>query len=112
MKSLHAEWASFITQNPQTRHDDDQRNRNFYESPAGHNLITEVLAMNTTIPASGGYNIPIRSYTAKGSEFSHGVVIFFHSGGFTGGSLETEDGMFRVQSSWQIALKWRGELKE
>jgi acetyl esterase/lipase len=97
MKALNVEWGSFITQNPETRHDDDQRNRDFYDSPAGHKLITEVLTTDKTVPTSqGDHNIPIRIYTAKASEFSHGVVIFFHSGGFTGGSLETEDGMFKT----------------
>jgi acetyl esterase/lipase len=97
MKALNAEWGSFITQNTETRHDDDQRNRDFYDSPAGHILITEVLTTDKIVPASqGDHSIPIRVYTAKASEFSHGVVIFFHSGGFTGGSLETEDGMFKT----------------
>ncbi|EED23512.1 lipase/esterase, putative [Talaromyces stipitatus ATCC 10500] len=91
MKPLHAEWSSFITQHPKIRHDDHQRNRDFYDSPAGHKFVTEVLTIDTTIPASDDHNIPIRIYTAKRSELSHGVVIFFHSGGFTSGSLETED---------------------
>ncbi|KAH8690902.1 putative lipase/esterase [Talaromyces proteolyticus] len=91
MKRLHPEWSSFIAQNPNTAHDDDQRNNGFYDSPAGHKFIAEVLTIDTSVPARDYHKIPIRIYTAKRTESSHGVVIFFHSGGFTGGSLDTED---------------------
>lgn len=105
MTPLHAEWSSFITQNPNVRHDDDgQRNRDFYDSAAGRDLITEVSTRDTTVPARDGHNIPIRVYTAKGQGFGHGVVIFYHSGGFTGGSLETEDGTLEIVS--ELDCKW------
>lgn len=96
MSSINPEWTEFLNKNPDLRHDDDQRNDLFYASPAGQALATQVSVTNTTIPARDEFQVPIRIYAAKESKVCRGIVVFFHSGGFTGGSLETEDGMYPI----------------
>lgn len=96
MSSINPEWGEFRKKNPDLRHDDDQRNDLFYASPAGQALATQVSVTNTTIPARDEFQVPIRIYTAEESKVCRGIVVFFHSGGFTGGSLETEDGMYPI----------------
>lgn len=91
MTPLHPEWEAFLVQNPNISHDDDQRNLRFFSDPANSALVSRVSIKDTTVPGRGGHLIPIRVYTAKETHSSRGVVIFYHSGGFTGGSLETED---------------------
>lgn len=92
MHPLHPEWTAFVTQNPNIIHDDDQRNGDFLSSVDGHKLATQVLTTDTTIPCRDDHQIPVRIYTAKETQPARGVVIFFHSGAFRHGSLETEDG--------------------
>ncbi|KAF9775961.1 hypothetical protein IL306_005907 [Fusarium sp. DS 682] len=91
MHPLHSEWTAFVAQNPNISHDDDQRNGDYLSSVDGHKLATQVSTTDITIPCRDDHQIPVRIYTAKETQSSRGVVIFFHSGAFTHGSLETED---------------------
>ncbi|KAF4333751.1 lipase esterase [Fusarium beomiforme] len=91
MHPLHPEWAAFVAQNPNISHDDDQRNGDFLSSVDGHKLATQVSTIDITVLCRDNHPIPARIYTAKETQSSRGVVIFFHSGAFTHGSLETED---------------------
>ncbi|KAG7411263.1 AB hydrolase superfamily protein [Fusarium oxysporum f. sp. rapae] len=91
MHHLHPEWTAFVAQNPNISHDDDQRNGDFLSSVDGHKLATQVSTTDITIPCRDDHQIPVRIYTAKETQSSRGVVIFFHSGAFRHGSLETED---------------------
>ena len=104
MLPLHPEWDALLADDPNIKHDDDQRNAHFYSSEAGHRFVTQVSTTETTLPARDGYQIPIRIYTAKDTQTSHGVVVFFHSGGFVQGSLETEDSRFPV-TDIQISIQ-------
>ncbi|KAL3453413.1 alpha/beta hydrolase fold-domain-containing protein [Aspergillus insuetus] len=114
------EWHTYKTETPKLLHDDPHRNPHFLSTRAGQSLRTGVVARGATIPARDGYQIPIRVYTPvtryeRGQEHQpglgtggndrngedesvNGVVIFFHSGGFTGGGLETEDVSCRYMS--------------
>jgi acetyl esterase/lipase len=49
--------------------------------------------MDTTVPARDGYLIPIRIYAPKEYQSSDRITIFYHSGGFVEGSVDTEDSM-------------------
>jgi acetyl esterase/lipase len=91
--SLHSEWVAFLARNPTVSHDDDQRNTAFFSSPVGSLLATQVSSMDTTVPARDGYLIPIRIYAPKEYQSSDRITIFYHSGGFVEGSVDTEDSM-------------------
>ncbi|KAH1487424.1 hypothetical protein KXV92_007530 [Aspergillus fumigatus] len=90
MSLLHSEWTAFLAQNPTVSHDDESRNRRFLSSPEGRVLAEQVSSVDTTVPARDNHLIPIRIYTPK-DHSSDAVVIFYHSGGFVQGSLDTED---------------------
>lgn len=92
MASFQPEWSEFVAQTPDLRHDNPERTKSFLSSPAGEALSTGVGAVNAHVPGTDGYQIPIRVYTADAKAEPSGLVVFFHSGGFTGGSLDTEDG--------------------
>ncbi|KAL2867838.1 putative lipase/esterase [Aspergillus lucknowensis] len=96
--AVHPEWAAFQQQNPDLKHDDDQRSERFLSSPAGRPYASRVSTHDTAIPARDNYQIPIRIYTPSGHQSSSSLVIFFHSGGFTAGSLETEDVSCRIMA--------------
>ncbi|KAH7318365.1 Alpha/Beta hydrolase protein [Stachybotrys elegans] len=91
MASLLPEWTAFVAQHPSISHDDPQRNGSFYANPANSELLTKVHTNDTTVPGRDHHPIPIRVYTAKETVAPRGLVVFFHSGGFVSGSLETED---------------------
>ncbi|RHZ59839.1 hypothetical protein CDV55_104829 [Aspergillus turcosus] len=90
MSLLHSEWTAFLSQNPTVGHDDESRNERFLSSPEGRVLAEQVSSVATTVPARDNHRIPIRIYTPK-DHSSDAVVIFYHSGGFVQGSLDTED---------------------
>lgn len=92
MRPFQPEWSAYVAQTPNPPHDDPERTRSFLSSPAGNALSTGVATVDACAPATDGHQIPIRAYTSDGKEEPSGLVIFFHSGGFTGGSLDTEDG--------------------
>jgi acetyl esterase/lipase len=111
-----SEWHTYKAETPKLLHDDPHRNPHFLSTHAGQSLKAGVGARDATIPARDGFRIPMRVYSpvtrrerGQGKEARleieardkdgedetvSGVVIFFHSGGFTGGCLETEDGMY------------------
>lgn len=91
MIALHPEWTTLVAENPDISHDADERNMGFFSNPANDELVSRVSTKDTTVPARDNHLIPIRLYTAKTTPASRGVVVFFHSGGFISGSLETED---------------------
>lgn len=93
MQPLDTEWITFVTQNPNIRHDDDQRNQRFLSSPGNYTLTSQVSVTNTSTRARDNHDIPLRVYTSTKTVSTRGVVIFYHSGGFTNGSLDTEDGV-------------------
>ncbi|KAL3496928.1 putative lipase/esterase [Aspergillus germanicus] len=115
-----SEWHAYKAETPKLLHDDPHRNPHFLSTRAGQSLRTSVVARDATIPARDGFRIPIRVYTPaprheRGQEHEagikvenrvkdgedetvNGVVIFFHSGGFTVGGLETEDVSCRYMS--------------
>ncbi|GFF64390.1 cell wall alpha-1,3-glucan synthase ags1 [Aspergillus lentulus] len=90
MPLLHSEWTAFLAQNPTVSHDDESRNERFFSSADGRVLAEQVSSVDTTVPARDNHRIPIRIYTPK-DHSSDAVVIFYHSGGFVQGSLDTED---------------------
>ncbi|RHZ47121.1 putative lipase/esterase [Aspergillus thermomutatus] len=90
MSLLHSEWTAFLSQNPTVSHDEESRNERFLSSPEGRVCAERVSSFDTTVPARDNHRIPIRIYTPK-DHTSDAVVIFYHSGGFVQGSLETED---------------------
>lgn len=104
MASPQLEWDAFVVQNPNLSHDDPERNGLFRFSAADNKLFTRVLTDEITIPGNDNRQTTIRTYTASATGCSSGIVIFFHSGGFAGGSLETEDGIFLLQLSLNPAL--------
>lgn len=73
-------------------HDDPERTKSFLSSPGGHALSTDVATFDARVPGADGHPIRIRVYTSDAKEGPLGLVIFFHSGGFTAGSLDTEGG--------------------
>ncbi|KAB8075880.1 Alpha/Beta hydrolase protein [Aspergillus leporis] len=89
--SLHSEWRAFLAQNPTVSHDDDQRNAAFFTSPGGSLLATHVSSMDTRVPARDDHQIPIRIYVPKENQSSNRIIIFYHSGAFLEGSVDTED---------------------
>ncbi|GFF86600.1 hypothetical protein IFM61606_05440 [Aspergillus udagawae] len=90
MSLLHSEWTAFLSQNPTVSHDEESRNERFLSSPEGRVLAEQVSSFDTTVPARDNHRIPIRIYTAR-DRSSDTIVIFYHSGGFVHGSLDTED---------------------
>jgi len=48
---------------------------------------------NLTVTARDGYAIPVRHYAAASGDLP--VLVYFHGGGFTVGSIETHDGLCR-----------------
>ncbi|KAJ0426316.1 putative lipase/esterase [Aspergillus carlsbadensis] len=112
-----SEWHTYQAETPKLLHDDPHRNPHFLSTCAGHSLQTGVVARDATVPTRDGFQIPIRVYAPamkEGREHEtglepgggvdgeegcyRGVMIFFHSGGFTGGGLETEDVSCRYMS--------------
>lgn len=92
---LHPEWTAYLQQNKNLSHDDaEERNIDFLSTQPGQRLRLEVETTDSTVPARDGYRIAIRIYRALQTTCSNALVIFYHSGGFTGGSLETEDCAF------------------
>ncbi|THC95559.1 hypothetical protein EYZ11_004984 [Aspergillus tanneri] len=88
---LHPEWAVYESQLHSAPNEKD-RNRAFLNSDAGTRLREDVQTSESSLAARDGYQIPIRIYQrAKSNDPSTALVIFYHSGGFTNGSLETED---------------------
>lgn len=94
MPTLHPEWVDLVTRNPNISHDADERNARFLSDPENSKLVSQVSTRNTTVPGRDDHPIPIRLYAAKETQDSQGIVVFFHSGGFVGGSLETEDSAY------------------
>jgi acetyl esterase/lipase len=92
MSLLHSEWTAFLVQNPTVSHDDESRNERFFSSADGRVLAEQVSSVDTTVPTRDNHRIPIRIYTPK-DHSSDAVVIFYHSGGFVQGSVDTEDSM-------------------
>lgn len=90
MPSLHPEWSAFLALNPTTSHDENGRNEQFLSSPENHALASQVSSFDTTVPARDNHPIPIRIYTPR-DHSPETIVIFYHSGGFVVGSLDTED---------------------
>ncbi|CEL07471.1 hypothetical protein ASPCAL10628 [Aspergillus calidoustus] len=116
-----SEWNTYQAETPKLLHDDPHRDPHFLSTRAGRSLQTGVVARVTTVPARDGFRIPVRVYTpvmvreqghekeagieiggggrdTGEDESVNGVVIFFHSGGFTAGGLETEDVSCRYMS--------------
>lgn len=59
----------------------------------GRSTATLADVANRTIPGPGG-DLPVRIYTPTG-DGPHGVLCFFHGGGFVLGDLQTHDGVCR-----------------
>ncbi|KAL2839058.1 Alpha/Beta hydrolase protein [Aspergillus pseudoustus] len=101
-------WLEYRKNNPKLLHDDPHRDIHFLSTPTGKRLETGVVVSPATVPARDGFRIPIRIYTPTPtaeegcgngrSGYYRGVVIFYHSGGFTSGDLETEDVSCRYMS--------------
>ncbi|KAB8229015.1 putative lipase/esterase [Aspergillus alliaceus] len=89
--SLNPEWRAFLARNHTVSHDDDQRNAAFFSSTDGSLLAAHVSSVDTRVPARDDHQIPIRIYAPKEDQSSDRIVIFYHSGGFVEGNVDTED---------------------